>query len=109
MKIDVLCKRELNFEGSGGSQNRRFLRRVLQEVKRAPLGGMFGAFDDFWVPIGAPKGTILGRKCIFFEAWKLNDPGRGPGGGQGLIFGGFGEDLEVISDVCVFFLIFCIK
>ena len=99
MKIDVLCKRELNFEGSGGSTNRRFLRRVFQEVKRAPLGGMFCAFDDFWVSTGVPKGIILGRKCAFFEAWKLNDPGRGPGGGQGLIFGGFGVDLEVISEV----------
>ena len=67
MKIDALCKRELNFEGSGGSKNRRFLRRVLQEVKRAPLGGMFGAFDDFWVPIGVPKGTFFGKKNASFS------------------------------------------
>ena len=61
-----------------------------------PLGGTFGDFCDFWVPTGSQKSSILGEKGIFFEVWKFNDPGRGPGGGQGLISGGFWEDLGTI-------------
>ena len=49
--------------------------------------------------LGSQRAPFWAKKCIFSEVWKLNDPGRGPGGGQGLIFGGFGEDLEVISGV----------
>ena len=41
VKIDVLCKRELDLEGSGGSENQRNSRRFLQGVKSAPLGGTF--------------------------------------------------------------------
>ena len=37
VKIDVLCTRELNFEGSGGSDNRQNLRRFFEGVKNAPL------------------------------------------------------------------------
>ena len=41
VKIDVLCRRELDLEGSGGSENQRNWRRFLQGVKSAPLGGTF--------------------------------------------------------------------
>ena len=52
VKIDVLCTRELDSEGSGGSEYRQNLRRFLQGVKSAPLGGTFGDFLDFWGPSG---------------------------------------------------------
>ena len=47
VKIDVLCRRELDLEDSGGSQNQRNFRRFLQGLKSAPLGGTFGDFFDF--------------------------------------------------------------
>ena len=37
VKIDVLCRRQLNSEGLGGSRNRRFLRRFSE-----------GVTDPFW-------------------------------------------------------------
>ena len=52
MKIDVLCRRQLNLEGLGGSQNRRNLRLFPEGVKSVPLGGTFGDFLEFWGPIG---------------------------------------------------------
>ena len=78
MKIDVLLERQLNLEGSGGSRNRRFSRRFFKEVKRAPLGGTFGDFCDFWVPLGVEKGSILDQKLHLFG---------------GLIFGWMGHAL----------------
>ena len=52
VKIDVLCRRQLNSEGSGESRKRRFLRRFSEGVKSAPLGGTFADFCDFGVPTG---------------------------------------------------------
>ena len=69
VKIDVLCRRQPHLEGSGGSENRWNLRRFLEGVKSAPLGGTFRDFLDFWCPIGGWKGSILAKKGIFFEAW----------------------------------------
>ena len=55
VKIGVSCKRQLNFEGSGGSKNRLFWSWFLEGAKRAPLGGTFGDFEECWAPIGDPK------------------------------------------------------
>ena len=65
MKIDVLCTRELDFEGSGGAKNRSNFRCFLEGLKRASWGGTFGDFIDFWGPVGIRRGSILAQKGIF--------------------------------------------
>ena len=67
MKIDVLCTRELDSEGSGGSQNRCNLRCFLEGAKSGPLGGTFCVFVDFWGPKGWQLGSLWAEKGIFFE------------------------------------------
>ena len=66
VKIDVLCRRQLNLEGLGGSQTRRNLRRCSEGVKSVPLGGTFGDFLEFGGPIGGRRGSIWAKKGIFF-------------------------------------------
>ena len=63
MKIDVLCTRELDFEGSG-SQNRSILMLFLQGVKNVFFGGSFCDFDDFGLPGGIPKGSFYAKKAF---------------------------------------------
>ena len=70
VKIDVLCRRQLNSEGSGGSRNRRCSRRFSEGVKSAPLGGILADFCDFGGPIGFQKGSILTLKRHLF--WGLD-------------------------------------
>ena len=65
MKIDVLCTRELDSEGSGGSQNRRNWRCFWEGAKSGPEGGTFRDFLDFWGPIGVRMGSMLALKGIF--------------------------------------------
>ena len=67
MKIDVLCRRELDLEGSGGSENRLNFNRFPEGAKSATLGGTFGVFLDFWCPNGSQMGSILAKKGIFLE------------------------------------------
>ena len=67
MKIDVLCTRELDSEGSGGSKNRCNLRCFLEGAKSAPLGGTFLVFEDFWGPNGGQMGSIWAQKGSFFR------------------------------------------
>ena len=67
MKIDVLCRRELHFQGSGGSKNQLISRHISEGVKSALRGGTFRDFDDFGVPSGVPNTSILEEKDSFFE------------------------------------------
>ena len=73
MRIEVLCRRQLNSEGCGGSRNRRFATRFSDGVKSAILGTTFADFCDFWVPMGSQKGSILGPKGILFRVWISDD------------------------------------
>ena len=66
MKIDVLPARQLNFEGLGGSGNHKFLRRFVEGVKSALLGGTLMDFAHFWVPPGVQMGVHVGSKTHFF-------------------------------------------
>ena len=73
MKIEVLCRRQLNSKGSGGSRNRWFSRHFWGGVKSAILGMTFTVFCDFWVPMGSQKGSIFDKNCIFFGVWISDD------------------------------------
>ena len=66
MRIDVLPARQLNLEGRGGSGNHHFLRRFLEGVKSALLGGTFADFSDFGVSRGVQKEPQFGKKTHFF-------------------------------------------
>ena len=62
VRIDVLCRRQLNSEGSGGSGNAHISRRFSERLDSEPLGGTFGDFCDFWSSIGVrrhPGGRAL--------------------------------------------------
>ena len=67
MKIDVLCRRELNFQGSGGSKNEGISKRFWEGVQSAFWEALFGILMNFGIPGGIPRGAILGQKVIFFE------------------------------------------
>ena len=73
MKIDVLCRRQLNSEGSGGSRTRWFSTHFSDGVKSAILGSTFADYCDCWVSMGSQKGSILGPKGIFFRVWNSDD------------------------------------
>ena len=67
MKIDVLCTRELDFQGSGGSKNGGISNQILEGVQRVLGADTFIDFDDFGVPVGVPKGSILEEKGSFLR------------------------------------------
>ena len=46
-KIGVLCRRELNSEGSGGSRNGQISRCFSKGVKSVALGRIFADCGDF--------------------------------------------------------------
>ena len=71
VKIEVLCRRQLNSEGSGGSRNQRFSTHFSDGVKSAILGRNVTDFCDLWVPMGSQKGSIFAKKCIFFGCINL--------------------------------------
>ena len=73
VKIDVLPARQLNFEGLGGSGNHQFLRRFVEGVKSALLGGTFADFSDFWVPPGVQMGVHFGSKTHFLVSGNCAD------------------------------------
>ena len=58
VKIDVLCRRELNSAGLGGSRNGQSSRCFSRGVKSAALGSIFADVCDFWVPLGIQKGSL---------------------------------------------------
>ena len=55
VKIDVLCRRQLNSEGSGEARNRRFLRRFSEGVKSAPWEALLEILLIFRVPLEAGR------------------------------------------------------
>ena len=57
MRIDVLFARQLNFESSGGSGDRQFLKGFVEGVKSGLPGGTFLDFSHFWVPPGVQVGV----------------------------------------------------
>ena len=64
MKIDVLCRRELNSEGLGGSRNDRISRCFSRGVESAALGGTF-AFVIFWCSRGSRMAQLSVKKTVF--------------------------------------------
>ena len=67
VKIDVLCTRELDWQGSGGSENRLNSGRFLEGAKSAPLGDTFGDLCDFGRSMWSQRGSMLATKVILFE------------------------------------------
>ena len=83
VKMLVFRKRQLNFEGSVGSQNQLFLEPFSRGVKSAYLEGTFGDFCDFWVPPGIQMGSTFHQKCVFLRSEILMLFGFLPGGRGG--------------------------
>ena len=64
---DVLCRRELDSEGSGGSLEGHISRCFSKGVKSAARGGTFRDFCDFWVPLGVQIGSVFCKKGDFLR------------------------------------------
>ena len=69
---DVLCRRELDLEGPGGSRNGQISRCFSRGVKSVALGGTFADFCDLWVPPGIQKGSISRQNMQFFEGLTIS-------------------------------------
>ena len=55
-----------------GLQKSNNFETILGRGKSVPLGGTFGDFCDFWVPIGVPKVSILKKNeggVLFFDGF----------------------------------------
>jgi len=70
VRIDVLPARQLNFEGSGESGNRQFLKGFVEGVKSGLPGGTFLDFSHLWVPPGVQAGVQFGSKTHFLGSEK---------------------------------------
>ena len=73
MRIELPCRRELDFQGFGGSKKRRILTHFWKGSKGRSGEAFLTDIADLGSPVGFQRGSISEGKAIFLrsEIWTI--------------------------------------